>query len=184
MGAYVHYSNPAFNQIKTRRKLVEATRASEEVWAVVAASTNTRMWISAFTPVTWQPCSALSHSCTRSVFRTGYHYRGNMSYKLQWGSEIRTSLDCKRSKEVGWQMVQISDGIWNPKSRPFEILTNGLSFCPKPFEIQTKYGFWMVGTIALKIGPFEIWSSKSSDFECFQTDFRSLLYSSSSVLKW
>ena len=35
-------------------------------------------------------------------------------YSTQWGSEIRTSLDLEWSKEVGLQIVRISNGIRKP----------------------------------------------------------------------
>ena len=41
--------------------------------------------------------------------------------QLQWGSENPTRLDFKSSKEVGLQMVWISNGIWNLKAQPFLI---------------------------------------------------------------
>ena len=34
----------------------------------------------------------------------------------------------KGRKEVGLQMVWISNGIWNPEAKPFEIQTNGTNF--------------------------------------------------------
>ena len=59
-------------------------------------------------------------------------------------------------KEVGLQMVWISNGIWSPEAKPFEIRTKWPPFCQKPFEIQTNIsGFWM--TIA-KDQPFENWT--------------------------
>ena len=69
-------------------------------------------------------------------------------------------------KEVGLQMVQISNGIWNPKAQPFEIWTYGHHFV-KTIEILTKLfgfersGFQMVGTTAMAIAkarPLENWT--------------------------
>ena len=68
--------------------------------------------------------------------------------------------------------VQFLNGIWNPKARPFEIQTNVCHFVKSQLKSGQKHPgfkwscFQMVGTIALQIGPFEIWSSKSPNFEC------------------
>ena len=43
---------------------------------------------------------------------------------VQWGSEIRPSLDFECSKRVGLPMVWILKGIWNREAQPFEIRTN------------------------------------------------------------
>ena len=95
---------------------------------------------------------------------------------LQWGSEIRTSLDFECSKrgwvsngpDFEWDLISGSPDIWN--------LYKWLPFCQKPFDILKKMsGFWMVGTIAVaKAQPFEIWPPKSLDFKW--SDFRSPLY--------
>ena len=64
-------------------------------------------------------------------------YSGDIKYGLVWISNGQ--------KEVGLQMVQISNGIWNPETQPFEIRTNGHHLVKKPFEIRTKtIGFQMV----------------------------------------
>ena len=56
-------------------------------------------------------------------------------------------------KEVGLQMVSISNGIWNPESQPFEIRT-------KMSEFQ------MVEAIDIaKAGPFENWSISNPTFK-------------------
>ena len=100
---------------------------------------------------------------------------------IQWGSEIRTSLDFEKLKggwvpngpDFEWDLKSGSPTIWN--------LNKWLPFCQKLFEIRTKMsGFWMIGTIAiakpghLKTGPFEIRQSKNPDFKW--SDFRSQLY--------
>ena len=105
---------------------------------------------------------------------------------IQWGSEIRTSLDFKWLKR-GWA-ANCPDFEWdlNPETQPFEIRTNG-SFSQKPFEIRTKKvrifelsDFQMVGTIAkAKAGPFEnqIQMVRFHMFPVFKwSDFRSPLY--------
>ena len=83
-----------------------------------------------------------------------YHHRFvlnllfHFSY-IQWGSEIRPSLDFVWSKRSWLLMVRISNGIWNPEAQPFEIWTNGSHFV-KPFEIQTKMSeFRMIGTVVI-----------------------------------
>ena len=111
------------------------------------------------------------------------HFPGKRTkLKILWGSEIWTSLDLNGQKEVGLQIVQISNGIWNREAQPFEIWTNGHHFVvnhlksgPKSLDFQWS-GFQMVGTIAIviakaqpfEIGPFEIRPSKIPDFKYFQ----------------
>ena len=48
---------------------------------------------------------------------------------VQWGPEIQTSADFQCSKEIGWQMVQIFDGIWNPEAQPIWNWEKWLPFC-------------------------------------------------------
>ena len=70
-------------------------------------------------------------------------------------------------KEVGLQMVRISNGIENPGAQPF---------CRKPFELRPKRKksgflmsvFLMVETLAMAMAkalPFEFGPSKSLDFK-------------------
>ena len=83
------------------------------------------------------------------------------------GIGIRTRPDSKRSKKLGFQMVWISNGIWNPDK--------WLPFCQKPFEIRPKMSrvqkFVFSNGIDIAIAqPFENWSIwnlilKSLDFE-------------------
>ena len=72
-------------------------------------------------------------------------YGLNQREKIQWGSEIWTSLDFKLSKrswvanglDFKWNLKSGSPTIWN--------LDKWVPFCQKPFEIRTKMsGFWMV----------------------------------------
>ena len=84
-------------------------------------------------------------------------------------------------KEVGLQMVQISNGIWNPEAQLFEIQTNGRHFVKtfwnldKNIQILNGPVFEMIGTIALakpqpfEKGSLEIWPLKSLNFKCFRT---------------
>ena len=55
------------------------------------------------------------------------------NFTLQWGSEIRTSLDFEWSKRglVAMQMVRISNGICILEVKSFEIWTNGSNFDKK-----------------------------------------------------
>ena len=48
------------------------------------------------------------------------NYSGDLKLGQVWISNVQ--------KEVGLQMVQISNGIRNPEARPFEIQTNGHYF--------------------------------------------------------
>ena len=58
-------------------------------------------------------------------------------------------------KEVGLQIVQILNVIWNLEAQPFEIQTNGRHFIKNHLKSGQKSpdfewsGFQMVGTIAL-----------------------------------
>ena len=61
----------------------------------------TNMW--------WISVKLKSHFSDESVLRAS---------GIQWGSEIRTSLD---QKEVGLHMVQISNVILNLEAQPFKI---------------------------------------------------------------
>ena len=79
-------------------------------------------------------------------------------FKIQWGSEIRLSLDFKWSKrgrvanglDFEWDLKSRSPTIWNPDKLP--------PFFQKPFEIRTKMsGYIIFGTIA-KALPFENWN--------------------------
>ena len=62
-----------------------------------------------------------------------YNYSGDLKFGLVWISNSR--------KEIGMQMVCVSNEIWYPEAQPFGILTNGLKplghhgQSPKPFEI-------------------------------------------------
>ena len=65
----------------------------------------------------------------------------------QYSGDLKSNLVyiSNGPKQVGLQMVWISNGIWNPEAQPFEIWTNGRHFVKKPFEMRTETsGFWMV----------------------------------------
>ena len=101
-------------------------------------------------------------------------YSGDLKSWLVWILNGR--------KEVGLQMVQISNLIWNSKAQPFEIRTNGCHFIKNHLKSRQKHidfewsSFWMVGTIAIAIAkaqPFENWTTwhptfKKSRFQMFQ----------------
>ena len=61
-------------------------------------------------------------------------------------------------KEVGLQMVLISNGVWNPEAQPFEILTNGHNFVKnylKPGQKCPDFGWfsfkWLGTFLKLKL---------------------------------
>ena len=93
-----------------------------------------------------------------------FKYSGDLKYGLVW---ILNGW-----KEVGLQMVWISNGIWNPVAQPYEIWTNGCHFFKNYLKSRQKCpyfewsGFRMVGTIA-KAKPFENWTIRNPTFECF-----------------
>ena len=115
-------------------------------------------------------------------------------WQIQWGSEIRISLDFKLPEggwvanglDFKWDLKSKSTNNWNQNKWP--------PFCQKPFEIQKKRPdfewlvFWMIGTTAIVIAkaqPFEnrtIWNPtfKQSGFQMFPdfkwSDFKFLLY--------
>ena len=90
-------------------------------------------------------------------------------------------------KEVGLQMVQISNGIWNLEAQPFEICTYGRHFVKNHLKSGQKHldfewsSLWMVDTIAIAIAkapPYETRTIcnrtfKMSGFQMFQ-DFKKL----------
>ena len=90
--------------------------------------------------------------------------------------------------EVGLQMVQILNGIWNIEARPFEIWTNDHHLIKNHLKSGQKcwdfkwFSLQMDGTIAIaKAWPLENWTiwkpiNKKSAFQLFP-DFRSPLYS-------
>ena len=67
-----------------------------------------------------------------------FEYSGDLNSELVW---ILNS-----PKEVGLQMVWITNGIWNPEALPFEIRTYGCHFVKNHLKsIWTNTsGFWMV----------------------------------------
>ena len=112
----------------------------------------------------------------RSMFcLNGYRYSGDLKSDLVWISN--------GPKQVGLQMVWISNGIWNPEAQPFEIRTNGRHFVKNHLKSgQKRPDFeWLIA----KARPFEnrtIWNPtfKKSGFQMFPdfkwSDFRSPLY--------
>ena len=102
-------------------------------------------------------------------------YSGDLKSDLVWISN--------GPKQVGLQMVWISNGIWNPEAQPFEIRTNGRHFVKNHLKSgQKRPDFeWLIA----KARPFEnrtIWNPtfKKSGFQMFPdfkwSDFRSPLY--------
>ena len=125
-------------------------------------------------------------SCNKGLFI--WRHQNTKSFWIEWGSEIRPSLDYGQ-KEVGLQMVWISSEIWNWEAQPFEVRTNGCHFVKSNLKSGQKRqdfessSYQMVGTIAIA-WLFEkqtIWNltSKKSGFKMFQdfewSDFRSPL---------
>ena len=74
-----------------------------------------------------------------SVFchKTFFEYKCNYHSEVQRGSESRTCLDSNGLKEVGLQIVRISNKIWTLEAWRFEIRTNG-HHSVKPLGLQTK----------------------------------------------
>ena len=53
-------------------------------------------------------------------------YSGDLKSRLVW--------ILNGQEEIGLQMVQILNGIWDPEAQPFEIQTNGCHFVKNHFE--------------------------------------------------
>ena len=89
---------------------------------------------------------------------------------IQWRSEIQTSLNFKWWKQVGLQMVRISNGIWNREAQPLEIRTNGCHFVKnylksgKSLVLNGLVFEWLGQAINIaEAGPFENWTNWNPD---------------------
>ena len=67
-----------------------------------------------------------------------FWYSGDLKCRIVW--------ILNGQKELGMQIVRVSNGMWNPEAQPFLIQTNDPHFQKtKTFEIQTiTSGFWLV----------------------------------------
>ena len=93
--------------------------------------------------------------------------------EVQRGSESWTCLDSNGLKEVGLQIVWISNEIWTLEAWRFEIRTNG-HHSDKLFGLQTKVSVFKRSgphPDSLKTRPFKTRSSKSPDFRVVRFQF-------------
>ena len=77
---------------------------------------------------------------------SGYLKSGPVQFSNDW-------------KEVGLQMIDLMNGVWNPEAQPFKIQTNGCHLVKNHLKSGQKSqnfkwsSFQMVGTIAIAISP-------------------------------